>query len=71
LQLRAANADLLTANADLLIANADLRAANVELGSHATLLQEQMFRLKLKAALPARVSADANKIISDTLHDVQ
>ncbi|KAJ7764011.1 hypothetical protein DFH07DRAFT_770665 [Mycena maculata] len=45
-----------------------LRATNAELWVRTALLQEQVFRLKLEASLPARVSADVNETIYDSLH---
>ncbi|KAJ7936892.1 hypothetical protein B0H13DRAFT_2261754 [Mycena leptocephala] len=48
-----------------------LRAANAELLARTALLQEEVFRLKLEASLPARVSADANETIHDSLYAMQ
>ncbi|KAJ7501761.1 hypothetical protein B0H11DRAFT_1990955 [Mycena galericulata] len=82
-QLRAANAKLWERTALLqeevfrlkLEASIDatetlqLRAANAELWARTAILQEEVFRLKLEASLHARVSADANEIICDSLDD--
>ncbi|KAJ7749365.1 hypothetical protein B0H14DRAFT_3513633 [Mycena olivaceomarginata] len=40
-----------------------LRAENTELWERTALLQDEVFRLKLEATLPARVSEDANETI--------
>jgi uncharacterized small protein (DUF1192 family) len=40
-----------------------LRAENAELWERTALLQDEVFRLKLEATLPARVSEDANETI--------
>ncbi|KAJ7501767.1 hypothetical protein B0H11DRAFT_1991040 [Mycena galericulata] len=84
LELRAANAKLWERTALLqeevfrlkLEASIDatealrLRAGNAELWAHTAFLQEEVCRLNLEASLPARVSADANETICDSLCDV-